>query len=161
MLLDALEALVEGRIFVAHDDLNNALTNFRTNSGNVANEGTIGIQEEQQTITASTQGPCTNVREQSLNRLADRLTGELNIYINDVDIRASSTISDGRYRVDVLIKKVHGLDFQLSRCREDSLQSVETEILAVQSLSTTLRRSVQTCRGFEGVLVCNGSVRHS
>ncbi|KAJ3665283.1 hypothetical protein Zmor_000785 [Zophobas morio] len=173
--LEALKSIVQGRILAAHDDLNNDLTDFRTNSGNVANAGTISIAQESQTVDQQLQAikdlahvanvdisPCTNVREQTLNRLPNRLTREMNNCISEVDSRASSTSSNGRYLVDIVINKVHNLEFQLRQCRDDLLciapllteieldkirlpQSVDTEVQAVQGLLTTLRLSVQTC----------------
>ncbi|XP_063908617.1 uncharacterized protein LOC135126523 [Zophobas morio] len=173
--LEALEALVHGEILAAHNDLSDALSNFLTNSGNVANEATISIQQEKQTIDTTLQSikdlahvvnvdisPCTNIREQSLNRLPERLTREMNSCITDVNTRASSTASDGRYLVDVIINKVHNLEFQLRQCGDDLLciapllteieldkvrltNCVKTEVQAVEGLLTTLRLSVQTC----------------
>ncbi|XP_063909382.1 uncharacterized protein LOC135127018 [Zophobas morio] len=172
--LEALASIVQGRILVAHDDLNNALTTFKTNSINVASQGTISIQQLQQTIDTQLQqikdfahaadvdiSACTNIREQTLNRFPDILIGELNTYIDNIVAKASSTIDDGTYLVDIVINKVHNLDFQLSQCGGDLLcinsllteieldkvrlpQSIETEVQAVESVLTNLRISVQS-----------------
>ncbi|XP_063908618.1 uncharacterized protein LOC135126525 [Zophobas morio] len=173
--LEALESIVQGRIFAAHDDLNNILTDFRTNSANVATEGTISIQQESQTVDQQLQAikdlahvanvdisACTNIREHTLNRLPDRLVRKLNVCVTGIDIQAASLVGDGRYLVDIVYNKVRNLEFQLNRCRDDLLciapllteieldkvrlpQNVDTEVLATSSLLTTLRLSVESC----------------
>ena len=106
--------------------------------------------------------PCTNVREQILKELPDRLIKELKTCIKGVKKRASLTTKKGRKHVDIIISKIHNMESELFHCGKDLLciapllkeieldkfqlpENVDTEVLAVDNMFTTLRLSVQSC----------------
>ncbi|KAJ3665285.1 hypothetical protein Zmor_000788 [Zophobas morio] len=172
--IEALKGVVQDRILAAHSDLDIGLTTFLTNSENVASNAARAILELQETIDAQLQeikdlaleadisiSPCTNVREQALNKLPGRLIEELGKYVSDAKGQASSATISGFYLVDILINKVQSLDFQLHQCQGDLLciaplltevenhkvqlvQNVDTEFEAVEYALLTLKLNVQS-----------------
>ncbi|RZC34522.1 hypothetical protein BDFB_003798, partial [Asbolus verrucosus] len=173
--LEELKRIVQGDIFVAHDDLQALRVDFLTDSDTTVKEGTVEIQQEHETIWAQLQtikelaiqankdiSPCTNIREELLNRLPGVFIDQMGYCMGAQVREADKFLQDSAYIIDININKVHELEHQLNRCG-DSIQcvapivteidldmirlpqNIKTEVQAVGSLLTTLKISVQNC----------------
>ncbi|KAJ3665282.1 hypothetical protein Zmor_000784 [Zophobas morio] len=173
--LNQLSSIVQGAILVAHNDLSNLEYDFLNYGNNVMLEAGISIDQEKQSIdtqlTTITDmansvnadiSPCTDIRQELLERLPAEYTNQLKTCIFDKNKQEAGLVSDAKYVVDVVINKVHNLEFQVRQCKESILclqpilteieldkirlpQTINTEVLSVDTFLTSLKLSVVQC----------------
>jgi hypothetical protein len=170
-----LSRIIQSEIFVAHNRLQFARTDFITYDSNVLSTGAIAVQQEAETLVAQLNtikdlshaagqdiSSCTNVREEELEDLPGRYIEQMSECIGVVEKEAFGILDDAKYVIDISMNKVHEIEFHLKQCQGDLLcisplvteiqlnrvrlpQNIKAEVQAAESTLSTLELSTQAC----------------
>ncbi|RZC40988.1 hypothetical protein BDFB_005026 [Asbolus verrucosus] len=154
--LDELKRIVQGDIMVAHDELDNAKTDFFTFSDNTIKDGAVALQQEHETIVGQVTtlkelahsagkdiSSCTEHREDAINRLPGIYSMEMFRCVRGKTDESDRIVKDSKYIVDIAINTVHHLQQQLDRCGNNIL-CVEPVVTEIQLDMVRLPANIKT-----------------
>jgi hypothetical protein len=150
-LIDDLNQLVLGKIFAAHDNLDDLNMEIVSYSINVRLNAEIDINQEYLTVeeelsnvkelgesTGKDISSCLDGTEDQINQLPDTYVQQINQCVSDLQEEFKDYLSDRRYNTDVVINTVQQLSFKLGQCSPDELDCIMNIIDSIEGYEENL-----------------------
>jgi hypothetical protein len=150
-LIDDLNQLVLGKIFAAHDNLDDLNMEIVSYSINVRLNAEIDINQEYLTVeeelsnvkelgesTGKDISSCLDGTEDQINQLPDGYVQQINQCVSDLQEEFKDFLSDRRYKTDVVINTVQQLSFKLGQCSSDDIDCIMNIIDSIEGYEENL-----------------------